>query len=316
MDPDNLFLLLKTRLQQDSQKLHTLADEYTALTGTAPDFSLLSQKFPLTEPQQILSDLTQKMAQDFPCLQDLSPETVSCTIKDVDSSLESFTSPAYYMTPPIDACTQNTICINRSSTTEGVELYTTLAHEGYPGHLFQTVYAALSNPDQKLPATKILYYGGYTEGWAYYAERLSYGWAAQILSQNTGLSLSAVQLLCELAALQRDLQINLFCMADIALHYQGASPETIEQTLQSFGIPAVNAAKICDYLRTSPAAYQKYYVGYLEILALQTKAQELWNEEYTALRFHTFLLENGPTDFAALYRLLTQDSYSSSMLSR
>ena len=316
MDPDNLFLLLKTRLQQDSQKLHTLTEEYTALTGTAPDFSLLSQKFSLTEPQQILSDLTQKMAQDFPRLSVLSPETVSCTIKDVDPSLESFTSPAYYMTPPIDACTQNTICINRSSTAEGVELYTTLAHEGYPGHLFQTVYTALSNPDQELPTTKILYYGGYTEGWAYYAERLSYGWAAQILSQNTGLSLSATQLLCELAALQRDLQINLFCMADIALHYQGSSPETIAQTLQSFGIPTTSTAKICDYLRTSPAAYQKYYVGYLEIMALQTKARELWKEEYSALRFHTFLLENGPADFSSLYRLLTQDSYSSSMLSR
>ena len=316
MDPDTLFLLLKTRLQQDSQRLHTLAEEYTVLTGTAPDLSLLSREFSLTDPQQILSDLKQKMAQDFPRLSDFSPEAISCTIKDVDPSLESFTSPAYYMTPPVDACTRNTICINRSSTAEGVELYTTLAHEGYPGHLFQNVYAALSVPSRKLPVTKILYYGGYTEGWAYYAERLSYDWAAQVLAQNTGRSLPAAQLLCELSALQRDLQINLFCMADISLHYRGSSPETVKKTLQSFGIPANTAAGICDYLRTSPAAYQKYYVGYLEILALQAKARELWKESYTDLRFHTFLLENGPADFAALYRLLTQEPYSSNMLSR
>ena len=316
MPPEDLLELLKAMLHREYRRIAALTGQYTALTGTPPDFSCLSDSFPLTDSQQILSDLQKKTAADFPSLSVLSPEPVSCTVRQVDASLEAFTSPAYYMTPPLDNCTQNTICINSSTTAPGVELYTTLAHEGYPGHLYQNVYTALSAARTDYPVRELLYYGGYTEGWAYYAERLSYTWAAQILADTANLTPAAAELLCELAALHRDLQINLYCILDIALHYQGVSPEIIQKVLCSFGMEENTAVRVCDYLRTSPAVYQKYFTGYLEVLALQKKAQELWSTDYTALRFHTFFLENGPSDFAGLYRLLNQSSASSSILSR
>ena len=226
--PAELYSLLQKKLHQDYKRLLTLTEQYQSLTGNTPDFSLLSNAFSTTEPASILSDLQSQMSKDFPSLSVLTEEEIGCTIKDVDESLESFTSPAYYMTPPADDLLHNTICVNRSSTAEGVELYTTLAHEGYPGHLYQTVYSSLTAAAENTspwPVRELLYYGGYTEGWAYYAERLSYTYAARLLARdlkNTGALTDAeadtsAALLCELAAIQMDLQVNLFCMLDISL---------------------------------------------------------------------------------------------------
>lgn len=243
------------------------------------------------------------MAQDFPDLGSLSPSPVSCTIRNVDAALEAYTSPAFYMTPPLDDPMHNTICINRSSTSSGIELYTTLAHEGYPGHLYQTVYSSLYSVSQNdLKARRLLSYGGYVEGWAYYTEQLSYEYAARLLDNAD--SDSAAALLCRLVSLQRDLQINLFSLLDISLHYYGASRQDVMRSLESFGLPEETSQRIYDYLRTSPAVYLKYYVGYLEMTALRERARALWGEEFTPERFHRFVLEAGPSDFRNLTRRL------------
>lgn len=170
------------------------------------------------------------MQQDFPALADLTAQTVQCDIQDVDAGLEAYSSPAFYMIPPIDALMQNTIRINRSSTADGIELYTTLAHEGYPGHLYQTVYSSLVCDTQTLPIRKLFSYGGYVEGWAYYTERISYEYAAQVLAEAEGSSYPAA-LLCTLLAQQRDLQINLFCLLDLSLHYYGAEESELLRSL-------------------------------------------------------------------------------------
>ena len=49
-------------------------------------------------------------------------------------------SPAFYLTPPIDTGSPNLIYLNPDSRLRGIELYTTLAHEGFPGHLYQSQF--------------------------------------------------------------------------------------------------------------------------------------------------------------------------------
>lgn len=49
----------------------------------------------------------------------------------VDPSLEDYLSPAFYLTPPLDAYDENAIYINGSDRFAGADLFTTLAHEGY-----------------------------------------------------------------------------------------------------------------------------------------------------------------------------------------
>lgn len=301
---DGIYTVLQKTFQKKFSEYKSTAEKYRALTGNTPDASPLTEGFPLTDPAQILIDLQSRMQEDFPALSALSSETISCTIKDVDTALEPYTSPAFYMTPPVDDLYHNTICINRSSTSEGIELYTTLAHEGYPGHLYQTVYSSLyaAQGQKALPVRELLFYGGYVEGWAYYTEQLSYEYAADLL--DAADSHSAAALLCSLTSLQRDLQINLFSLLDIALHYYGASREDILRSLTSFGLPTDSAERIYNYLRTEPAVYLKYYVGYLEMTALKNRAKEQWGDAFTPLRFHKFVLEAGPSDFVNLTQRL------------
>ncbi|MFR5970913.1 MAG: DUF885 family protein [Clostridium sp.] len=49
-------------------------------------------------------------------------------------------SPAFYLTPPIDEPAANVIYINHAAKYRHQNLHATLAHEGYPGHLFQNCY--------------------------------------------------------------------------------------------------------------------------------------------------------------------------------
>ena len=53
--------------------------------------------------------------------------------------MKEYLSPAFYLTPPMDTGTPNVIYINPAASYQGLELFTTLAHEGFPGHLYQTV---------------------------------------------------------------------------------------------------------------------------------------------------------------------------------
>lgn len=301
--PEEIRQLLTADFQEKLKRLQQLSRAYQEQTGKEPDYTALTQDFPLQNPAEILTDLQKRMAQDFPSLSTLTDgQAIPCTVRNVDQALEPYTSPAYYMTAPMDDVTHNVIRINRSSTGQGTDLYTTLAHEGYPGHLYQTVFSILSQQQQKIsPAKQVLFYGGFVEGWAYYVEMLSYGYAAQALEAQ----LPAADLLCEMMALERSLQINLYCLLDLSIHYENVPRAQIVKTLEAFGIREESAGYIYDYIRTEPANYLKYYLGYLEILALKKEAASLWNGSFTPMRFHRFLLENGPASFPVLRQKLS-----------
>ena len=190
------------------------------------------------------------------------------------------------MIPPIDALMQNTIRINRSSTADGIELYTTLAHEGYPGHLYQTVYSSLVCDTQirrqfaSCSPTADMWRAGRTipNGFPMNMPHRSLRkrkatWAAPI-----------PWLLCTLLAQRHDLQINLFCLLDLSLHYYGAEESELLRSLESFGLSEEQSERVYDYLRTAPAVYLKYYVGYLEMNALKKRAELQWSDNFSLLR--------------------------------
>ena len=146
------------------------------------------------------------------------------------------------------------------------------------------------------------------EGWAYYTERISYEYAAQVLAEAEGSLGSSypAALLCTLLAQQRDLQINLFCLLDLSLHYYGAEESELLRSLESFGLSEEQSERVYDYLRTAPAVYLKYYVGYLEMNALKKRAELQWGDNFSLLHFHRFVLEAGPSDFKNLTKRLKQ----------
>lgn len=265
--------------------------------------------FPLTLPEDILEDLQQRMSADFPDFPSSQTGTSpDCTVRKVSESLEDFSAPAFYLTPPLDESKNNVIYINEQDCPVGISLYTTLAHEGYPGHLYQSVFHQQYRQQKDLnPVREILWYGGYLEGWALYTEFISYDYAVNVI-KDAGHERDAA--IYELEKYNRSLQLCLFSIVDIAIHYDGASLENVTSILSNFGISNPDTCQaIYEYIVEEPANYLKYYWGYLKILMLKNEARTLWGTGYSDLLFHTFYLECGPADFDNLSERL--NDYSS-----
>ncbi len=227
----------------------------------------------------VLSALRDRIAVDFP-----APADVSCDVRSVHPSLEDFISPALFLVPPLDAYTENIIYINRSKCS-GESLFSTLAHEGYPGHLYQNTYFASTNPH---PVRMLLNFTGYDEGWGTYAELFSYEYADCSEQLRQFLRAEQIAGLC------------LYSLSDIRIHYHGASLDSIRALFEKYGISAESAEEIYYTQLAEPAVYLPYSVGYLEICELREQYFKLVGENASLLPFHTFLLKMGPAPFTIL----------------
>lgn len=294
--------LLFNDFQQNMTAMSDLFYHYPELasissTGTAP--------FPFTSPEEMLDDLKERMTDDFPAFP-VSEEigfNTSYTIKRVSPSMEDYCSPAYYLTPPIDDMSNNIIYINHKNSPDALTLYTTLAHEGYPGHLYQTVYSQLYMNQKETSCIRyLLHYGGYVEGWALYVENLSYDYAQSLVRDKSPITAAWY----EACRLNRNIQLCLYSLLDIAIHYEGATPAKVQAILRKLGITdEETVAAIYEYIVEEPVTYLKYYLGFIEFTLLRDTAQNVWGEDFSLQRFHRFVLETGPSDFQGLQSRLT-----------
>lgn len=296
--PEEAEELLTDRFIEEYEAIRTILAQNPALLEALSENPYAD--FPCRDASQMLLDLQERMTEDFP---PIPGGAARAAVKAVSESLEEYCAPAFYLTAPLDDTDSNSIYINRLKTPDGLELYTTLAHEGYPGHLYQTVYhnrSLLARGER--PARELLWYGGYQEGWALYVEFLAYDYAA-LLFKEDGQETAA--LLTRLESRNRSMQLCLYSLMDILIHYEGADSRQISKMLEGFGFTDTGSAQaMYEYIVQSPCSYPKYYLGYLEILSLQESARELWGEEYTDYRFHSFYLDSGPSDFLSLQERL------------
>lgn len=270
-----LRLMTRAQILEDlsaMQKVLFPAD--AALTQT----SVLEQ----TSPDSMLDDLRSKITDTFPEIPD-----VDFQVKYVPESMQDYLSPAFYMIPAIDNLTENVIYINNGQTASGLNLYTTLAHEGYPGHLYQTVYFSASEPD---PIRSILDFGGYVEGWATYAEMMSYYLAplpkteASLLQKNSSVIL------------------GLYALADMGIHYDGWSVTDTVRFFSDYGINDPNAVQsVYKLIIGSPANYLKYYIGYLKFYELKKEMADAMGNQFSQKEFHRAVLDVGPAPFEIVY---------------
>lgn len=278
--PDRIRQRLYTQLVADYSELTNLLDNTPSLAA-----SVIRNDYQISSPADALQELKNTSTKDFPSL-----EVTDYEIKYVHESLEEFLSPAFYLTPPVDTRSPNTIYINQASKTSDLELFTTLAHEGFPGHLYQTQYFASTDPDaiRYLPS-----FGGYVEGWATYIESYAYSYA------------KADSALTRLLWLNRSINLCLYSMVDLGVHYYGWSPANVRHYLANFGITqAAVCNQIYQAIVENPANYLRYYLGYLNFLDLRSEMQALQGENFDLKSFHQQILEIGPSQFPVLRKHL------------
>lgn len=247
------------------------------------------------QPTKALQILQKKSEKDFPAL----PETVSPDIRYVHKSMEAYSSPAFYLTPPLDTGSPNVIYINPSSQTSNLELFTTLSHEGFPGHLYQTVYFGSCDPDD---IRYLITSSGYVEGWATYVESYGYQYAADYLDDPAASNLTA------LAWMNRSINLCIYSLMDIGIHYHGWTPDAAASFLKNFGITDTSVVQeIYQYIVETPGNYLKYYLGYLNFLDLRQKWQDTLGEHFDLKKFHQKILETGPVSFPVLQKYMDQE---------
>lgn len=270
---DQMIELLNSGINRSMANLNALTQSDPDVINKYLDFS----SFPLTNPNEILNDLKKDITKDFP-----AAVPVDCQIKFVPPSLSEFLSPAMYLVPPIDSFKNNNIYINGNNKETLSMIYTTVAHEGYPGHLYQCVYFRNQNPP---PIRNVLDFTGYDEGWATYVEFYSY-------------HLSGID--NKLADFLEDNNIIILCMyarADIGIHYQGWKKEQVVKYIKQYIEDEDAAGEIYNTLLEEPAIYLPYAVGYLQIEDLRSDAESALGDSFVAKDFHKFLLDMGPSQF-------------------
>ena len=225
-----------------------------------------------------LSKLQDGIKEAFPEAPDTALE-----VKYVPEEMEEHLSPAFYMIPAIDNTGENVIYINRAHMNDDLTLFTTLAHEGYPGHLYQTIYYESTDPD---PVRSVMDFGGYVEGWATYAEMGSY--------YLTPLSREQAVLLQK----NSSIILGLYALADMGIHYEGWSRMDTVAFFSNYGITdSETIERIYELIIGSPGNYLKYYIGYVEFLELKKDWAEEKGTEFSQKEFHEAVLEVGPAPF-------------------
>lgn len=311
---------LSAQLLKDYEEIQTLLKSDPSL---ASSLSQYSTAITLT-PSQMLEKLPSLMAGDFPELKNITYE-----LRSVHESMKSFLSPAFYLTPPVDTGSPNVIYINNSGRSTSLELFGTLAHEGFPGHLYQTVSFSRSKPAN---IRYLITSSGYVEGWATYVESYAYQYAASLmtnLSRNSASSdfhdsdtsgtsdtsgrsstsnMSSASNATRLAWLNRSMNLCIYSLIDIGIHYRGWEQARVAAFLKAFGITNASAAsEIYQYIVETPGNYLKYYWGYLNFLDLKKSCQNSMGADFDLKKFHRKIMEIGPVQFPVLEKYLKQE---------
>lgn len=280
-------------IHMTEQSLNQALSDVLYIATTNPDAYLYYCDHPVEtgfhSPDGILEVLSLMIREDYPLLE----STPAYRIKIVSDSLAEMVSPAFYMIPAIDDYQTNTIYINPLYTSEeNGNLFTTLAHEGFPGHLYQTVYFNQTKPS---PIRQILDYPGYVEGWATYVELNSFSFIDFPKYADTLPILYRSDTIINLALSSR---------IDLGVNYEGWTLSDTCKLFEDLGFNSYYAADIYSYVVEAPGNYLSYFIGCLEIEDLKTQYRNLKMENYSDLDFHKALLDIGPGDFDTIREYL------------
>lgn len=277
----------KTIAQYDSLVDAYIRTNLTTMQSLMAMDSSLTEKFDsftfsMTEPKTILADLKTKIQKDFP----QGPD-VSYDIKYITEALQDSVSPAMYFIPQLDNLQANSIYINPAGTS-GSQLYPTLAHEGYPGHLYQTTYFANSNPDL---IRYLIAPDGFVEGWATYCELFSYAYA------DTGNTM-----LNSLAQANYATILCLYAKCDIGINAHGWTANDVYAYISEYGFTKKDVAdEMYKEMVSNPGNYCKYVLGWIGFSELKKEAQTQLGSAFSNLDFHKYILDMGAVPFDMLF---------------
>ena len=283
--PDEVAEMLDDNLSQLITDMTSMViKDYDSYEYLYSNYDDLFSEYNDAEPTEIIDRLMETATEHYPDMGE-----ISYTAKKLDKSLEDIQENvlAYYMSPAIDDQDNNLIRVNGKHT-DG--MWTTLAHEGYPGHMLQNAYYMSTDPE---PIRTVLNFLGYKEGWAMYA-------CYDALSYYTFEGASNSENVARLYQINDEINYLVCGRIDIGVNYEGWSLQDAKDYLVSKGLSGDAADGLYTTLVGDPAVYQSYSTGYYELKEIRDYAEEELGSKFDLKEFNTVVLETGPCQFNIL----------------
>lgn len=289
MSPEECITALETQLKDTVKDISSLTaknkDLYTEYLSATPS---------LSEPKEIMEELKTDSLVDFPEI-----KNISYKLKNVPDALSGTSACAFYLVPPIDSKNANIIYINNNRV-DSNEMFSTLAHEGYPGHLYQTNYFLSTNPS---PLRTFLHCDGYDEGWGTYAQLYSYNFIEfKDVDEKTQ---------AQLRQLYRDndlLSLSLSSLSDLYVNYKNYDENALADYLKPYGIDKTAARTLYQYVIENPTTYLSYSIGYYELNKLENEMEDSLGKSFKPSYFHEAVLNVGSCNFAILRQEIEKET--------
>lgn len=248
---------------------------------------------------EIIEYLKERYQKDFPSI-----DFPDYTAEPLEEDMEVDGVSAYFVIPALDHSSPMKIRVNTGSSSDisSAGTFMTIAHEGVPGHMYQTAY---SYENLSAWANILCGFTGYTEGYATYVELYSLQYLSEIegISQDDLNFLRLYSMYDYFTVAYLDIQVNYYGMTlgEMAaeLGYGSSDTETLEP--------------LYDQLVYNPGVFLPYYIGFMEFYQLRTKAEDALGSNFDDKAFHEAVLESGSVPFKAVEKNV--EEYISSMMS-
>ena len=278
---------IEDQIEMLGEYLMDLIDEYEELYLAHPDIDdrFIDDVVKFRKPEEII-EYHRKHLENYPA----GPE-VQYRVDFLDESLANNSVVGYYMIPPVDDLVNNAIKINPHQADDYNELFSTLAHEGFPGHLYQNTWYMAQNPAKIRAADTLI---GYSEGWGMYAESCAWEYA--------GLD-EDVQ---KLHQIWLGLSYAEEAMVDLAVNGLGWDEDDLANYVYNLGMNSDYVVELIDYVIARPGMILPYGCGLMRFWNLRKEAMEKLGDRFDLLAFNTVLLSGGPRTFEAVEKDVDQ----------
>lgn len=251
------------------------------ITNDLPETGFKSYK-------DILDSQKNKIKDNFPEVNHLEYE-----IKDINEEIASDSGvAAYFNIPALDGKSAKQLRVNpKGNNTSSIDTYSTVSHEGFPGHMYQYAYMYENVDSHYIKA--IANVPSYTEGYAVYAQYESFQYLTSI-----------DQALLEAYKENELASYAAIIAADVGIHYEGWTLSDFNSYLKikGFSLDDESLKKQYLQLQANPAAFEPYYVGYEEIASIKEEAKTQLGNQFSEKEFNQALLESGTATFDVVQR--------------
>lgn len=266
-DVETILDICTQYIEKSVDELYDIMQNHSEVTEETLDFD---------RAEDVLSYLEGHL-DAFPAL-----DKVYYNVQYLDPSVANDSIVAYYLSPPVDDMRDNVIKINGDNVSDVIDLYTTLAHEGFPGHLYQTNYYIQQQPSLLRTQLTMM---GYQEGWGMFAE----GQALHV----SGLSEYA----SEYQKINIELNYVLSAAVDLGVNGLGWSTKDVSKYLDNLDLNSSIAKDLYDFATLQPGTILPYGVGVAMFELLENKAKNALGNDFDQKAFNEVLLNDGNRPF-------------------